>query len=95
MPKKYTKNLLGEFLRGTGTATRSSGSGVAVGVHQDGTQYVRAYSFHSSESDTMGCLTKSAHNTWVNASMDSSSVDSISFYTSRSSDTSALYCIKY
>ena len=31
-------DLRGEFLRGTGTATRNTGSGADVGVHQDGTQ---------------------------------------------------------
>ena len=30
-------DLRGEFLRGTGTATRDTGSGANVGVHQDGT----------------------------------------------------------
>ena len=31
-------DLRGEFLRGTGTATRNSGSGSNVGIHQDATQ---------------------------------------------------------
>ena len=31
-------DLRGEFLRGTGNATRNTGSGASVGVHQDGTK---------------------------------------------------------
>lgn len=31
-------DLRGEFLRGTGTGTRDSGTGAAVGVHQEGTR---------------------------------------------------------
>ena len=31
-------DLRGEFLRGSGTAARNTGSGEAVGVHQDATQ---------------------------------------------------------
>lgn len=34
-------DLRGEFLRGSGTATRNSGSGAAVGVHQEATQHNR------------------------------------------------------
>lgn len=32
-------DLRGEFLRGTGTATRNTGTGADVGVHQDGTRH--------------------------------------------------------
>ena len=33
-------DLRGEFLRGTGTATRKTGTGAAVGIHQDATRHV-------------------------------------------------------
>ena len=33
-------DLRGEFLRGTGTATRNTGTGLSVGGHQDGTNHV-------------------------------------------------------
>lgn len=40
-------DLRGEFLRGTGTATRNSGTGADVGGHQDGTVILNSASYRS------------------------------------------------
>lgn len=57
-------DLRGEFLRGTGTGTRDTGTGAEVGVHQDGTRILNTaaynagsvYSFLQYYSNSSGAL---------------------------------------
>jgi len=98
-------DLRGEFLRGTGTALRNTGSGGDVGEHQDGTI---TDSFTRVSNGAIG---------WANTTLGSKNVDKIinqytsirnskSFtdawtssltftHTSRPTNTAVLYCIKY
>lgn len=103
-------DLRGEFLRGTGTNIHTnSGSGSAVGVHQDATRHVRieygvsdkiftpgkgagrVYSNHDSEYNVDEVTGRSI--------IHSGSTDAYTlqkeYYTSRPTNTSVLYCIKY
>lgn len=96
-------DLRGEFLRGTGTASRNTGSGAAVGAHQNATVHPnvflattnyligREYGMFSNM-DTSICTTKARG---VSTSSLSSSGNYPSEYTSRPTNTSVLYCIKY
>ena len=107
-------DLRGEFLRGTGTADRDSGSGGEIGEHQDAT-----------ELPYIGVNTTTTKNLWIDSSIaDSGSTglnpkyaDKITYrngsnalyyskagawagsgaakYTTRPTNTSVLYCIKY
>lgn len=96
-------DLRGEFLRGTGTNSHTNqGNGADVGKHQDGTghQYTDNYhwgfGFHktaqSQNKDSQYNLfsTKYIVNTSRN---DTHQVNG--YYTSRPTNTSVLYCIKY
>lgn len=40
-------DLRGEFLRGTGTGTRDTGTGAEVGVHQDGTRILNTAAYNA------------------------------------------------
>lgn len=106
-------DLRGEFLRGTGTATRNTGGGSDVGIHQDATQipYVQGYNnYFYIYKNTLG----NSAQVWpldmdivaqygtaglIRATTASSDTQSrptaISTYTSRPTNTSVLYCIKY
>ena len=100
-------DLRGEFLRGTGTATRASGNGAAVGVHQAPTEIPNVWAYQQ---------TTIAAESNAGASNEASNVD-LSFvktrraingskasngnegsrmyrYTTRPTNTSVLYCIK-
>lgn len=104
-------DLRGEFLRGTGTATRNSGSGTSVGKHQDGTLHltngVNANgSFNTYPSDASDNVFLGNIDTWnklgntvkgYNIKSDSTFSTSIvgQRFTSRPTNTSVLYCIKY
>lgn len=100
-------DLRGEFLRGSGTAERDTGSGAAVGEHQDGTTHIR---FLKSESDMLYISNSGVSTTSSNPdkSFGSSSNKRASYarsntsdsstsplITSRPTNTSVLYCIKY
>lgn len=93
-------DLRGEFLRGSGTAERNTGSGEAVGQHQEATMIPCFWSgtgmaahknaspqymdkeHESGASNTSGGGSYSASNT-------------TSHYTTRPTNTSVLWCIKY
>lgn len=105
-------DLRGEFLRGTGTATRNSGSGANVGVHQEPTSIPKV---GAKESAILWVNTSEDARTW---NMDADKeIYSTTFsgkgkyadrsgtwndstgasvaYTTRPTNTSVLYCIKY
>lgn len=107
-------DLRGEFLRGTGTATRDTGSGAEVGVHQDGT--VEPYIIGNLKSNLLGFRYDSVETDFVvttnvdkqienvngatskykmTSISNGSSTGTSSNYTSRPTNTSVLYCIKY
>ena len=100
-------DLQGEFLRGTGTNSHTNqGSGANVGVHQDGTVHVDVYR----DSNTIGVCDNGSgsanpsNQDWVAgrlyynpaaSSQHSKSATSRGSFTSRPTNTSVLYCIKY
>ncbi len=105
-------DLRGEFLRGSGTATRNTGSGNNVGGHQDGTQHLgwglnptestiwidssilplsgSRYTINPDKQIKVNSTTGkyASLKNWYNAS-------GYGTYTSRPTNTSVLYCIKY
>lgn len=101
-------DLRGEFLRGTGTATRDTGSGAEVGEHQDPTQHINFTSPNSANdmfypyTDNVYPLIKDKDIEDSNSSYyftqkvtRTSGWNMVSKYTSRPTNTSVLYCIKY
>lgn len=103
-------DLRGEFLRGTGTATRNTGSGSAVGKHQDATSHLWIANYSDGVLQTHpptanSAMQSSNHDTTVQASgyfrnfkcdiPGTESYNKPSTYTSRPTNTSVLYCIKY
>ena len=103
-------DLRGEFLRGTGTATRDTGSGGEVGEHQDGTQHVhicndnKNYMYINGGNNegivalNIDKLIKTSNNTGFTIHGTTSTTWSGSgntHYSSRPTNTSVLYCIKY
>lgn len=102
-------DLRGEFLRGEGTATRNTGSGSSVGVHQNPTNHInvnaygspQSYLLQTRQSDTGAFLSnvdsvKNERN-WINYSALNKDTDNggASTFTSRPTNTSVKYCIKY
>ena len=104
-------DLRGEFLRGTGTNSHASqGSGESVGVHQDGTEHPGTYvadygkglytsTFNQSmrpEKHDFAITGSNELNTVTGKYVTSSSYTSIvASYTSRPTNTSVLYLIRY
>ena len=102
-------DLRGEFLRDTGTAERNTGSGAEVGEHQDATIHSAfyydelfcrwprsAYSRKPEEynSDTQDISSRNF--THAGGSLSNNSiVTDLGDYTSRPTNTSVMYCIKY
>lgn len=103
-------DLRGEFLRGVGTATRNTGSGAAkAGVHQDGTQFPNIFIYDShleyatsgngtnnipiNKDITGGVRTVTHYSKFT--STDTASYKNDLTFTSRPTNTSVLYCIKY
>lgn len=97
-------DLRGEFLRGSGTNSHTNqGSGANVGVHQDGTKHVSI----STSSDTVFGYSGSGEMTEQNKdsvigkrsgqyiSTRGTSNNYATYYTSRPTNTSVLYSIKY
>lgn len=99
-------DLRGEFLRGTGTATRDTGSGAEVGEHQNATEHINfrmgsgglnpivtpsAALSISNKDKEVGSTTKESH------SANQYNISNIVYthYTSRPTNTAVLYCIKY
>lgn len=102
-------DLRGEFLRGSGTATRNTGSGAEVGEHQEPTWHIHFYTSgtasnlqHYLAPGSSSNLNADKINTGATAltgyGMTVSSFNSgtyHSYHTSRPTNTSVLYCIKY
>lgn len=104
-------DLRGEFLRGTGTAIRDTGSGANVGEHQDATTHINMTLYNIGSDKLIQTYPKSSgaipisnydrlndnSSLWMNfyqGAMGSYS-NAKSTYTSRPTNTSVLYCIKY
>lgn len=101
-------DLRGEFLRGTGTATRNTGSGAAVGQHQHPTQLARIQNYEnktiamnvgpSGWSSNYCDSSVTVHNSiryYKDVGIQNTSGGSSSVITARPTNTSVLYCIKY
>lgn len=113
-------DLRGEFLRGTGTATRDTGTGANVGEHQEGTINPNIWMYRASTNATQGKLIAEVNpdinsNVFSNADYEyisstdrqalspTSAISILTYagtqktygYTSRPTNTSVLYCIKY
>lgn len=99
-------DLRGEFLRGTGTATRDAGSGSAVGEHQDGTKHQNFYIGDASLCFYGPCNDGASNKNFdiaINSTTtgkkiaynDYTSTGASQYFTSRPTNTSVLYCIKY
>lgn len=92
-------DLRGEFLRGTGTASRNTGSGGAVGTHQNATTHVTAQAVSGQVLATVTTVSNADKSGGqVKAQRSTASQTSGTFatnYTSRPTNTSVLYCIKY
>ena len=102
-------DLRGEFLRGTGTATRNTGSGANVGIHQEPTENLyllkdrnnKLYTFGNSNTNTnienIDKIIKGSSNTGITLhnSYTPWQGNGDVCYTSRPTNTSVLYCIKY
>lgn len=102
-------DLRGEFLRGTGAATRNTGSGAIVGTHQDPTEHLnvmvdtaphifmqgnRGLANTPKNIDKM--IISSNKTGWTNlANTDSWAGSGETGYYSRPTNTAVLYCIKY
>lgn len=96
-------DLRGEFLRGTGTNSHTNqGSGASVGTHQDGTEHINIVC--DNVGNFIAILNSQLHNADYaiednNCSYASKastySNPAIKNYTSRPTNTSVLYCIKY
>ena len=104
-------DLRGEFLRGTGTNSHANqGSGANVGVHQDGTEHTgnmfdkgtgaSCVPYDGGASNWImpkkpdKTLSSSSGSAWSNKSGNGGGSQVINF-TSRPTNTSVLYCIKY
>lgn len=99
-------DLRGEFLRGSGTATRDTGSGSNVGEHQEPTKHQYFYigdaslCFYGSYNDSAASKIqdKAINSTTAGKKISYSSYTASGasqYYTSRPTNTSVLYCIKY
>lgn len=103
-------DLRGEFLRGSGTNSHTNqGNGANVGVHQDGTlsPLVRRdsnniYMYAKSNKNNWDILQDNRDSSSVSASSSIQQISSLNesttqvyAYTSRPTNTSVLYCIKY
>ena len=102
-------DLRGEFLRGSGTATRNTGSGGNVGVHQDPTYQSRLVTDSTNKlcMDTYGRTTYESFSTNHDSTLNTygrsvryslannDGNDNSIFYSSRPTNTAVLYCIKF
>lgn len=100
-------DLRGEFLRGSGTAARATGSGAAVGVHQEPTQHARIQNYENktvaidvgapgwSTNNPDKFITINTKTRYYKDVGIQNSTSSNSVITSRPTNTSVLYCIKY
>ena len=93
-------DLRGEFLRGTGTNSHANqGSGANVGEHQDGTLHLEAVSsyvvsLNFGDNININPDHRDAGITRIRTASQSTDSNG-ALYTSRPTNTSVLYCIKY
>lgn len=101
-------DLRGEFLRGTGTATRDTGTGSAVGIHQNGTSHIALttrgpnFSVYTPSLTSGGVyatgtdkiISRSTNRRDIKTDSTGVGEDVVFKYTSRPTNTSVLYCIK-
>lgn len=99
-------DLRGEFLRGTGTADRNTGSGSDVGIHQNGTSInnnqvndvnnISSLMMTNAVASNFDTITRVNRITYSGCEVKSILSDGRAYtYTSRPTNTSILYCIKY
>lgn len=102
-------DLRGEFLRGTGTAARNTGGGADVGLHQNATGHVRVECGAENilyipgkgknrvfkNSDKEYNLDSVIGRSTVQMQSGDTHTAQQEYYTSRPTNTSVLYCIKY
>lgn len=109
-------DLRAEFLRGSGTAIRNTGSGGKVGEHQDPTEHIAlgydAYyqTLYHGANGTKASTVDTLYDTWNNPDTTTNTTDTTGrsvkttadyngdgyrTFTSRPTNTSVLYCIKY
>ena len=99
-------DLRGEFLRGTGTATRATGTGAAVGVHQNPTQIpglhidqfgnlLSANSESANSPENYDLATRLDPRNIFKRSDTDVGYGATYKYSIRPTNTSVLYCIKY
>lgn len=102
-------DLRGEFLRGTGTATRNTGTGAEVGEHQDGTENLKyqtnigsggtAFAVSNANGDNL-IVHNDDHITSIKTTdkyinyTGAKATSSETWYTSRPTNTAVLYCIR-
>lgn len=99
-------DLRGEFLRGSGTAERNTGSGGEVGEHQDGTRHQNFY-IGPSNIGFYGPSEQSVDSRDPDSQVNTNTLGkkiayttyesgrTAQYYVSRPTNTSVLYCIKY
>lgn len=98
-------DLRGEFLRGTGTNSHTNqGSGANVGEHQDGTEHSNVWGnttefyysqIHGTAEDSYDSKIGNGKLGFVSKAAESGGSAHPIHYTSRPTNTSVLYCIKY
>lgn len=104
-------DLRGEFLRGTGTGTRDTGSGDDVGVHQEPTEIPSIFVYDGTLQYTMPEDAGKSNNFQTNidkglndrksarytstGTINEENYENDLKYTVRPTNTSVLYCIKY
>ena len=96
-------DLRGEFLRGAGENSHTNnGSGANVGVHQDATQHLTVKGFGSANYLGIGMSDSGSNydstikgNNYIRKGGTSTSEKGDNYYTSRPTNTSVKYCIKY
>lgn len=99
-------DLRGEFLRGTGTASRNTGTGSDVGTHQNGTSHIAARINQTNDMIIGGpfqtetiysnCDTTTQANRarYIRLSQEGNFVETKT-YTTRPTNTAIMFCIKY
>lgn len=93
-------DLRGEFLRGSGTAERNTGSGEAVGQHQEATMipYFWSGTAMAAHKNTSPQYMDKEHESGasnISGGGNYSTSNTTAHYTARPTNTSILYCIKY
>lgn len=101
-------DLRGEFLRGTGTASRNTGSGASTGEHQNPTRQIAIFTAGGGHLawQSVGSLSESNFDTVISnsstrmgiaphAGINTWAATGVNLYTARPTNTSVLYCIKY